>query len=220
MKTNWTYLLIAVICVMAYGCSDPCKDVNCQNGGQCFDGSCSCPGEWTGESCEINKCDELNCQNGGECVNGACDCPQGYTGVACEFSIQSRLVGTWTAAQTCRLTGGTDESTSFTCNISAGENISEIAIALGAAGTVKAVILDEKSFYIPAHITTAGNVGGGGTYISGSKMEINFSWNNSSVHRDCEVILTRHRFDPITSIILIVRKAVFKAHHRSHDVRR
>ena len=37
------------------GCKkDPCKDVTCQNGGSCVDGSCVCPAGFEGTNCEVS----------------------------------------------------------------------------------------------------------------------------------------------------------------------
>ena len=33
------------------GCSDPCEDTSCINGGVCFDGDCDCPIGFTGVDC-------------------------------------------------------------------------------------------------------------------------------------------------------------------------
>ena len=37
--------------VLISGCSDPCEDVSCANGGFCVDGNCSCAEGWTGDDC-------------------------------------------------------------------------------------------------------------------------------------------------------------------------
>lgn len=69
---------------------DPCKGVNCLNGGECNDGTCICPTGWSGEFCETSTdpCTGVNCANGGTCVNGTCNCPPGWSGPNCETPVQ------------------------------------------------------------------------------------------------------------------------------------
>lgn len=51
------FLTVGAFTTMTYvSCnSDPCKDVVCQNGGQCVDGTCSCPTGYEGTSCETKS---------------------------------------------------------------------------------------------------------------------------------------------------------------------
>lgn len=63
---------------------DLCENITCLNGGVCVDGSCDCPGGYSGPNCEIQDlCYGIICLNGGSCINGICDCPEGYTGPDC-----------------------------------------------------------------------------------------------------------------------------------------
>ena len=43
--------IIAVILLFTFGCSDPCKETVCENGGTCIDGTCNCPAGYQGDSC-------------------------------------------------------------------------------------------------------------------------------------------------------------------------
>lgn len=46
-------LAIGAITTMTFtSCKDVCKTVNCQHGGSCSDGNCSCPTGYKGNSCE------------------------------------------------------------------------------------------------------------------------------------------------------------------------
>jgi hypothetical protein len=67
------------------GCSEPCDDVNCLNGGACNDGTCVCPDGFSGEFCQTTDlCAAITCQNGGACLDGLCDCPDGFMGEFCQ----------------------------------------------------------------------------------------------------------------------------------------
>lgn len=49
-------LLMVGVAFLFSSCSkDECKDVTCNNGGTCAEGTCSCPVEWQG-----SKCSDLN----------------------------------------------------------------------------------------------------------------------------------------------------------------
>lgn len=49
-------LIVPLILIIGWvGCQkDPCKDINCQNGGICFEGSCLCPDGFNGPNCETS----------------------------------------------------------------------------------------------------------------------------------------------------------------------
>ncbi len=83
---NYTLLVLSISIASLNSCKDPCKDVNCINGGACNDGECTCPQGYSGEFCEIeDPCLSTNCQNGGTCVSGNCNCPPRYSGTNCQI---------------------------------------------------------------------------------------------------------------------------------------
>ncbi|CAL1544747.1 unnamed protein product, partial [Lymnaea stagnalis] len=65
----------------------------CLNGGQCFQGECCCPTDFTGPRCEQRAfyCPQIQCQNGGTCFEGIsgfrCSCPEMFTGEVCETML-------------------------------------------------------------------------------------------------------------------------------------
>ncbi|XP_022097519.1 uncharacterized protein LOC110982993 isoform X2 [Acanthaster planci] len=81
-----------MITVQVPSCLPPCL-----NGGQCSNGACECPPEFTGPQCQTPAlpCPQP-CINGGECVNRACVCPAGFLGSRCEipgFNVKLHPVG-------------------------------------------------------------------------------------------------------------------------------
>ena len=57
------HITAMICCVLACSCkpevpSHPCEEVTCMNGGNCFNGTCMCPDEYEGESCEIPRVPE------------------------------------------------------------------------------------------------------------------------------------------------------------------
>ena len=53
-------LVIFSMTLLNQSCEDdPCKDVTCQNGGVCVDGTCDCPDGYSGTSCEVADSDQF-----------------------------------------------------------------------------------------------------------------------------------------------------------------
>lgn len=52
MKILKALSLTAVLLLFAACGGDPCKDVSCQNGGDCLEGTCECPPEYEGNLCQ------------------------------------------------------------------------------------------------------------------------------------------------------------------------
>lgn len=110
-------LLIALVSTMAIttmnSCTDPCKDVTCENGGTCNDeGLCECADNYFGESCETN------CVNG-TYESGTCGCDAGYEGDACDVESREKMIGTYSGSDACSTTGATASYTSTVASSSA-----------------------------------------------------------------------------------------------------
>lgn len=54
---NLKNILLCLVAIAAVACSNPCKDVDCQNGGTCDEGDCECPIGYSGNSCQIENRD-------------------------------------------------------------------------------------------------------------------------------------------------------------------
>jgi hypothetical protein len=66
---------------------DPCKKINCLNGGSCLAGICTCTNNFTGAFCQNHPCHNIKCLNGGFCkAPGECQCLNKYFGKFCEQS--------------------------------------------------------------------------------------------------------------------------------------
>lgn len=89
MKTKLFILLILLLGIFTTCENDPCKEVNCSNGGTCVDGDCICKVGYSGSNCEYytDLCANINCQNGGECIEGNCDCLTGFAGENCQNEL-------------------------------------------------------------------------------------------------------------------------------------
>lgn len=48
-------VLILGFAITLFSCSDPCEDVNCENGGVCDDGTCLCETGYSGARCELES---------------------------------------------------------------------------------------------------------------------------------------------------------------------
>ena len=56
------FLLMTIISLSLFGlssCADPCKDIECQNGGTCVEGTCNCAEGYEGTNCETAMRDKF-----------------------------------------------------------------------------------------------------------------------------------------------------------------
>lgn len=68
------------------------SDVTCGNGGNCTNPQgtvkCTCPSEWTGDTCRVPVCSAVQCVNGGKCIApDTCWCPPEWSGHDCSKPV-------------------------------------------------------------------------------------------------------------------------------------
>lgn len=159
------FFLIVISLFGAESCRKGCKDVQCQNGGECFNGTCRCPGRWSGI-----LCDTL--------------CPIGYEGRYCASLSRTKFLRTWNATTTAP-----GSLVKHLLTISA-DNFAEGIIITNFNNegfTVKASMLDYNSFEIlPQNATGSytGPVEGSG-YLNGDKLGINLTKQGVDYFADC-----------------------------------
>ena len=176
-------------------CTDPCKDVVCQNGGSCTDGACSCPAGYFGDSCQTH------CLNGGTGTNSGCTCASGWEGATCNVKMQERYAGTSTLqyALTENCGGGTYN---YTVTVSASSvNILKInfaplySIPPGVSWTVSADINNSTpdSFTITSQVPETGfTINGSGTRNSSTgTLNISYSVSNGTATDNCTATLVK-----------------------------
>ncbi len=54
LRTLALPLMLSTVAFLGACKKDACKDVTCQNGGSCTDGSCVCPAGFEGSNCEVS----------------------------------------------------------------------------------------------------------------------------------------------------------------------
>lgn len=156
---------ICLLLLQLNACRKGCKNVECQNGGECFNGSCRCEGRWSGL-----YCDTL--------------CPIGFEGRYCASLSRTKFIRTWNA--TTFSTNGTNQHPLY---VTAGSFAEQIVISNfnNEGFTVTASMLDYDKFEIlPQNATGSytGSVEGSG-YMNGQKLGINLTKQGIDYFADC-----------------------------------
>lgn len=119
--------------------TNSCASVQCQNGGSCNNGLCTCPAGYTGTNCTTPSCSPTPCQNSGTCaISGStytCTCTAGYTGANCQ-----------TACSPACLNGGTctTNNGNAVCSCPAGFSGPDCGTADCSINTARADCLAHK----------------------------------------------------------------------------
>ena len=94
---------------------DECKDVTCENGGTCSEGTCECADDFYGDACEVE------CVNG-TYADGTCGCDAGYEGEACTVLSREDMIGSYTGSDACSASGASSDYTSTVAASSSSED--------------------------------------------------------------------------------------------------
>lgn len=186
-KMKRLQLLLLGLLLAYASCSNPCKEISCQNGGECLEGVCDCAPGWVGENCQYQACYVLDCQNGASCSLGTCHCLSGFYGEACEYALHDRFIGTYAATQNCQKPGEPVSNSQYDLLITAGGNGLEINLYLDSRGWVTADIEDYNNLTIPDQDRLFGSYAGSGMFVNDSTIHLNYFYNGEA----CEATLIR-----------------------------
>ena len=117
-------IMIALVCYTS--CSEKdnkCKNADCQNGGVCSNGFCTCPAGYTGTHCELqDKCYGVTCLHAGTCSNGICNCTVGYEGKYCDTASRDKFLGNWLVTEK----GSMSFATQYYVRIAEGDSLTAV----------------------------------------------------------------------------------------------
>lgn len=107
LKSFFTVTFLCAGLMLTQQSCDDCRNVDCQNGGTCDAGDCSCPTGFTGDECETDLCANVTCLNGGVTAPTATDCgcdcsaATGYEGSDCGTASRDKFLGSFAVNETC-----------------------------------------------------------------------------------------------------------------------
>lgn len=172
-------------------CSDPCKDIVCENAGTCDEGVCTCLDGFSGTNCEIEDLcitQDVTCNNGGTCLDGTCTCTTGYEGTDCSTLVRAKYLGNFNGASNCSLSG----AESYGLSITAGSSDLDVSfdnlynVGFFTTGTVAA----DGSINIPSQAFGTGTVSGNAT-ISGTTVTVVYTISGGGVSDNCTAVFTK-----------------------------
>ncbi len=129
-----SFALLISFGISTFQSCDKCKNVECQNGGECDKGKCTCPAGFTGDNCEL--CNGKTCQNGGTCNSGTCNCATGYYSDDCSISCSG-----------CSTFVRDYKSYSQYCNI-VGQYTSSISVSTTASNKISISNFNNKGWTV------------------------------------------------------------------------
>jgi hypothetical protein len=104
-KINLLMIALVGALTLTLTSCDECKDVTCENGGTCSEGTCECADDFFGDACEVE------CVNG-TYADGTCGCDAGYEGEACTVLSRADMIGSYTGNDACSSTGASSDYSS------------------------------------------------------------------------------------------------------------
>ena len=153
----FSLFILLLLAFSAAGCKLGCKDIHCQNNGECISGgTCGCKGRWGGL-----YCDSL--------------CAIGYEGTYCNIPSRNKFVRTWNATTSSNSTGVVHHS----LTVSNGVIVQQIIISNfnNENYSIVGTMLDYDKFEILSQ-NAIGNYTGmvnGSGYLNGSNMAVSLT---------------------------------------------
>ncbi len=182
MKTVPFILFALSLSFLQYACQDPCKDINCQNGGICISGTCDCPDGYLGQKCEvkIDPCEIQRCVNADTCVlnfrgEPLCICSDGFEGERCDSSWADKFIGRFDVTESC------NSSNFFEVEIVSGPRFNEFTVInfhdKQSQGESRVVVetVNSASLNIRQQFMEFGEVSGIGSLLTSQKFTLDYS---------------------------------------------
>lgn len=145
-KINLLLMAMGSVMLLSLASCDPCKDVTCDNDGECVDGDCDCAENYYGDACETF------CMNG-TYADGTCTCDEGYEGDGCDTESRTKFIASYNSSDNC--TSGTY---TYEQNITAGSNeVNEILVSnFGGFSSTITAIVDGDMFSVTDQVDASG----------------------------------------------------------------
>ena len=182
------YLLLIYLSFSLLACKDPCKDIVCNNGGDCLNGTCYCPTGYSGTHCEIaDPCLSANCNANSHCVNGICVCNNGYEGSLCDIRTSLKFEGNYTVNDTCGFTAPNSYATLVSDTSADLISLKFRYLWYFNADILGYINTDGNSFNIPTQTVSTSfgsalSISGTGTHLSNGDISINYIADGDHCH--------------------------------------
>ncbi len=153
-----TVIAVATVMFINACTSDPCKDVVCNNGGNCVSGTCVCATGYEGTDCSVKSADRyVGSWNGTD----VCTMNYGYTATIAESSTEADkiLITNFGGFGSSVVVAATVSGTAFSI---ASQTFGTVTIA--GSGTISSDGLTISVMYT-ANDTSGGNTSCNGTWI-------------------------------------------------------
>ncbi|MGD1844798.1 MAG: hypothetical protein ACFB10_05330 [Salibacteraceae bacterium] len=200
LKSFFTVTFLCAGLMLTQQSCDDCNNVDCQNGGTCDAGDCSCPTGFTGDECETDLCASVTCLNGGVtapiATDCGCDCSAatGYEGDDCNTEMRAKFIGTYTVAESC----GANSATFAVTNTNSASDITRILMSdfADVFNSPVVITVDGNNLTIPDQEPDGDGfrlTGTGTTTDNGSTFNLSYTVNNTNNNTtfNCTAVFTK-----------------------------